>query len=188
MSWGAHVGPHWRTIGDVFYGENVQRLPLPLIYKESRHQFFTLHACARGKVIGSVIVIVDIKITKSRKIGIGQSALCDQNSQKSQKTITFASNHLGRPMSTTNHMFSLATPIDHTYQCHVLFPLHIRDLKVVKGRRVIKSISMHTRHYTALQLTQGTRLSIPHCYYNSNIAMVCGVCALESSSLIAAVC
>ena len=35
--------------------------------------------------------------------------------------------------------------------------------------------------YTALQLTQGLRLSISHCYYNGIVAMVHGVCALESS-------
>ena len=38
---------------------------------------------------------------------------------------------------------------------------------------------MHTGHYTALQ---GMRLSIPHCYYNGNVAIARGVCALESSS------
>ena len=41
------------------------------------------------------------------------------------------------------------------------------------------SISLHTRHYTALQLTQGVRLSIPHCYYNSNVAVAYRVCALN---------
>ena len=66
----------------------------------------------------------------------------------------------------TNCVFSLAMPIYHTYQCHVLFPLYMLDLKIGKGHRVMKSISKstHTRHYSALLLTQGTRLGIPHCY------------------------
>ena len=41
------------------------------------------------------------------------------------------------------------------------------------------SISPHNRYYTALQLTWGTRLSIPHCYYDGNVAMVHNVCALQ---------
>ena len=45
----------------------------------------------------------------------------------------FASNRLGWPTSTTNHVFLLATPINHTYQCHVLFPLRMLHLK---GHRV----------------------------------------------------
>ena len=33
-----HSGLHWRIIGAVFYRENVQRLPLPLVCKEHRLQ------------------------------------------------------------------------------------------------------------------------------------------------------
>ena len=36
----------------------------------------TPRACARGKVIGSVAVVMDTKIAKSQKISVGQSALC----------------------------------------------------------------------------------------------------------------
>ena len=44
----------------------------------------TLRACARGKVIGSVVVIVvDPKIAKSqKKIGVRRRALCGRKSQK----------------------------------------------------------------------------------------------------------
>ena len=140
----------------------------------------TLHACTRGKVIGSVVIVVGTKITKSRKIGVRQlECYMPPNCQKSRKNLMLASNCLGQPTSTTNHAFSPATPINNTYQYHALFPLCMLDVKIGKGRRVIKSIS---RHYAELQLTQGTRLSIPHCYYNGNVAMVHGVCALESSS------
>ena len=47
-----------------------------------------------------------------------------------KKLPTFASNSLGQPLSSTNHVFSLAVPIDHTYQCHVLvlFPLNMLSL------------------------------------------------------------
>ena len=38
---GARSGPPWRTTGAVFYGENVQRLPLPLVCKEGKHPFFS---------------------------------------------------------------------------------------------------------------------------------------------------
>ena len=34
-------GPYWKTAGDVFYGANVQRQPLPLISKEGRHHLFS---------------------------------------------------------------------------------------------------------------------------------------------------
>jgi hypothetical protein len=34
-----HGGPHSGTIGAIFYGEKVQRLPLPLICKQCRHLF-----------------------------------------------------------------------------------------------------------------------------------------------------
>ena len=60
--------------------------------------------------------------------------------------LAFASNCLERPTSTINHSFSLAMPIKRTYQCHVEFPLCMLNVKIGKGRRVIKSISasMHT--------------------------------------------
>ena len=78
--------------------------------------------------------------------------------------------------------FSPATPIDHTYQCcAVSTVLHMLNLKIGKGHRL--STSMYTRHYIALQPTQDTGLSIPHCYYNGNVAMVHRVFARESSSL-----
>ena len=38
---GARSGPPWRTTGAVFYGENVQRLPLPLVCKEGKYPFFS---------------------------------------------------------------------------------------------------------------------------------------------------
>ena len=53
-----------------------------------------------------------------------------------------------------------------------------------QSQRVVESW-IHTRHYNALQLSKGRMwaTSIPHCYNNGNVTMVCGVCALESSSL-----
>ena len=116
----------------------------------------TLHACTRSKVIDSIIVIVIVvviivvvistKIAKSKKIGIWQSALCHQTVASHEKL----PNHLERPMSTTNLAFSPATPINHPYQCHVLFPLRVLDLNIGKGCQAIKSIStsMHTINTT----------------------------------------
>ena len=82
-------------------------------------------------------------------------------------------------MNTANCAFSPATPIDHTYQCYVLFPLRMLDLKVGNGRRVIKFVS-----------TSGTRLcTAAYPAYEARYptllltgAMAHRVCALESSS------
>ena len=41
---GARSGPPWRTTGAVFYGENIKRLPLPLLCKEGKHPFS--HGCS----------------------------------------------------------------------------------------------------------------------------------------------
>ena len=64
-----------------------------------------------------------------------------------------------------------------TYQCHVLFPLRMLDLKIDKGRRIIKSVStsMHNRHYTALAAAHEAT-------YPTLLLMVAMICALESSS------
>ena len=77
-----------------------------------------------------------------------------KRSKVTKNCIMFASNRLGRPTSTTNCAFALAMPIKHTYQCpmHVLIPLHMLDLKLGKGRRVIKFMCMHTKHNTAFNL------------------------------------
>ena len=58
------------------------------------------------------------------------------NIRKSRITgyLMFASNRLERSMNTASSAFSLTTPIDRTYQCHVLFPLRMLDLKIGKGR------------------------------------------------------
>ena len=111
----------------------------------------TPHACARGKVIGRVVVIVVVvstKITKSQKVGVGQSALCHQW-KVTKNYHLFASNHLEQLMSTTNVRFHQPCLSDHTYQCHVMFPLRMLDLpmpcgvsiaharsQIGKGRRV----------------------------------------------------
>ena len=86
-------------------------------------------------------------------------------------------------MNTANHAFSPGMPIDHTYQCHVLFQLRMLDLKIGNGPRVIKSVSTskYTRHWGlgyALQLIQRTRLGIPLL----TGAMASGVCALDLES------
>ena len=76
----------------------------------------------KGKVIDSVVVIVivvDTKIAKSRKIGVGQTALCHQMVENHENYLMFASNRLGRPTSTTSCVFSLH---GHTYQTHLPMP------------------------------------------------------------------
>ena len=132
-------------------------------------------ACARGKVIDSVVV--STKIARSLKISIGQSALCHQRSKKNYLQFTW-----GVPWALQIVRFHQPCLIDHT----CLPMLCACLIKIGKGHRVITSISMHIRPCTALQLTQGTRLSISHCYYNGNVVMVRGVCALGSSSFLKA--
>ena len=93
--------------------------------------------------------------------------------------ITYVCDFVGHCLA-MDYRFLLATPIDDTYQCHVLFPLCVLDLEIGKGRRLIKSISMHSTSDTTLH-TQNTRLSAPHCCYNGNVAMMCmwGMCSRE---------
>ena len=60
------------------YLTTVRKYALIKKYALNKHvrllMVFTPHACARGKVIGSVVVIViSAKITKSQKTGIRQS-------------------------------------------------------------------------------------------------------------------
>ena len=52
-----------------------------------------------------------------------------KQSKVTKNYLVFTSNRLKRPMNTANRVLSPATPIDHTYHCHVLFPLHRLDLK-----------------------------------------------------------
>ena len=100
--------------------------------------------------------------------------------------LLFASNCLERPMNTADRAFSPATPIDHTYQCHVLFPLRMLDLKIGKGRPVIPSASMHTGHYYITALVHCSQAYLAHeARYPTLLlmgAMARRVCALESSS------
>ena len=99
-------------------------------------RIITPRTCTRGKVIGLVVVVVVVvstKIAKSQRIGIWQSALCHQTVDSHKNYLLFALNRLERLMSTTNCAFSLAMPIDHTYQCHVVFPLRMPELKISKG-------------------------------------------------------
>ena len=42
--------------------------------------------------------------------------------------------------------------------------IKVPDKRGPDNRSCTVSTSVHTRHYTALLLTQGTRLGIPHCY------------------------
>ena len=56
------------------------------------------------------------------------------NGRTSRNYLLFASIRLGRPTSGTNCAFLLATPINHTYQCHALFPIPLRMLDLKTGR------------------------------------------------------
>ena len=98
-----------------------------------------------------------------------------KQSKVTKNYLLFASNCLEWSVNTANRAFSLATPIDHTYQCHMLFPLHMLDHKIGKGCWVITSVStsIHTRHYT----------NCTAAYPGRQGAMARGVCALESSSV-----
>ena len=130
----------------------------------------TVCRCVRGKVIGSVIiVVVGTKLPNlKKKKGIGQSALCHQTVECHEKLSYVCFKSL------------------HAYQSHLpmlwaVSTAHARSQKG-KGRRVIESISIPTRHYMALQLIQGTNLcvQVPQCYCNSNVAHgTWGMCSRE---------
>ena len=121
------------------------------------------------------------------KIGVGQIALAvPPNSQMSQKR-SYACFKSLRTAYVHYKIVCFHQPclsiIPTNAVCCV--PLLMLDLKIGKGRQVtLHLLSRHTRsyrHYTALQ---GTRLSIPHWCYNSNVAMARRVCVLESSILL----
>ena len=98
----------------------------------------------KGKVIGRVVVVVVVvvvvivvvvstKIAKSKKLALDRVLYAIKQSKVTKNYHLFASNRLEQPMSTSNCAFSPATPIDHTYQCHVVFPLHMLDLPMPCG-------------------------------------------------------
>ena len=107
------------------------------------------------------------------------TALTDKQTDRRQ---TDKTNHF----SSANHKFLSTTSIDHTYYCHVLSPLRMQfcmhpsvalnsyaekmlELNPGKGRHVINALlySSGILGYTTAQST----------------CSVCGVCALESSSI-----
>ena len=100
----------------------------------------TPRACARGKVSGCRYCHYhcrchcrghkNCQIVKNK---CWTDCSMPPNDESDEKLSMFASNRLGRPMSTTNHAFSLAMPIKHTYQCHVLVTLHMLELEIGKG-------------------------------------------------------
>ena len=102
--------------------------------------------CARGKVIGSVVVIVVVvvstKITKSRKKGFGQSAQCHQTVESDEK-LPF------RLLQIAYDDYKSCIFTGHAYQPHLLMScaLHMLNIKTGMGRRVIKSL-LGVLHYT----------------------------------------
>ena len=86
-----------------------------------------MRACARVEVI-VFVVVVSTKIAKYRKLGLDRVLYVTKWLKATKNYPIFASNCLEQP---TNRAFSLATPIDHTYQYHVLvlFPLCMLSLK-----------------------------------------------------------
>ena len=94
----------------------------------------------------------------------------------SKNWLYFASNRQHRSTSAINRAFSPATPIHHTYQCHVLVPMRMLNIKTGSGRRAIKSLLVYcTTSYKARGHTATTTAMSPW-----RVARR-GVCALESS-------
>ena len=164
-------------------GENATISNLDTIGTQSSYPnqwgvLITLRTYSRGKVIGSIIVIavvvivvvvVDTKITKSRKMDVGQSALCHQAVESHEKV-----SHVCFKLLRTTHKHyklwaSLAMPIEHTYQCHVLSCFHcvihsgsmtMLNLKIGKGRQFIKFISIYLPSALAQGIESRTNLSL----------------------------
>ena len=118
----------------IHYIDGLHFIRVIVVWRFSIHGF-TPRACTRSKVIGSVVVVISTKIAKSRKTGVGQSAQCHQTIE-SHALVCFKSSRKAHEHYKINRAFSPATP---TYQCHVLFPMRMLDLKTGRGRRVIKS-------------------------------------------------
>ena len=90
--------------------------------------FIIPRACARGKVMWTQ------KSPNLEKWALDRLLYATKQSKVKKNYLMFASNRLRRPTSTTNRALSLATPIEHTYQCpmYVLVPLCMLDLKIGK--------------------------------------------------------
>ena len=103
----------------------------PLRMHVSNDWYYILipRVCARGKVITSVIVVIVViivvstKIAKCHKTGVWQSALCHQTVESHKKLSSVCLKSL---RMAHENLFSPATPIEHTYQCQVLFPFQNR--------------------------------------------------------------
>ena len=149
---------------------------------------YPARVCTRGKVISStvivvvvivVVVVVSTKIAKSQKNRNWQSALCHQTVESHEKL----SSVCFKLLRTAYEHYKSCIFTGHAYLPHLPMPCAVMlDLKIGKGRQATKSISwsMHTRHYSALLLTQGTMLGT----LLRTGTMAHGVCALKSSSFI----
>ena len=102
----------------IYYGPFVQALYI-----------VTLCACARGKVIRHRHCRRKPKKRQTRR-----SALCHQTVESYKKLSSVCFKSLRTAHKHYKSCVSPATPIDHTYQCHVLFPLCMLE---GKGRQVI---------------------------------------------------
>ena len=94
-------------------------------YTCDKTYLYSLRTCTRGKVIGSVVivigVVVDTIIAKSQKNMPWTEYSMPLNGRKSQKTVYVPSNHLcQRPTSTTIMRFFSGCAYQPHLPCHVL--------------------------------------------------------------------
>ena len=74
----------------------------------------TPRACTRGKVIGSVIVvIVSTKIARSQAVGVLVSGHCCQDVINGEKAMSFCFYELDKDHKHYKSCFLMATPIIH---------------------------------------------------------------------------
>ena len=122
------------------------------------YKMITPRAWTRGKVIGSVVV-VSTKITKSQVIGTGQCSM-SPNRWKSHFKL----------LRTTHELYkvcvSLAMPIDHAHQCHVLVLFSLRS-KTGKGCWVINTLLIDTAAHAGHQAKYTTLLLQQQCLHGT---------------------
>ena len=86
-------------------------------------------ACARGKVIGFVVVVVVVdivstKIAKSQKIGVWQSALCHQTVESHEKLCSVRFKSLRK----AHEHYKSCVFTGHAYRPHLAMHMHVHVL------------------------------------------------------------
>ena len=116
------------------------------------------------------VVVVSMKITRSRDVGVWANCTYNQTVEYVKKLAWLCF----KSTTPVHERYKSCIFTGHAYPPHLSMPCTGSTAhawyQTGSGRRIMKSL--------LVLYTQGMR---PCCYYNSNVAMARGVCALESS-------